>query len=130
MAVPAIKSKLRFAVIGMPVVPTDEFSRREAAGQVFAGDAHLAVALRADAVNDHVIMRDQVVMGEVFAVLDVTEKAEIGVGSRALVNFRHRLDFGVIRRDAAAHEPKRGRQPLEHVDLHDVVALRCSASAA
>ena len=50
------------AVIGMPVVPADELGRRVAAGQVFAGDTHFAVALRADGVNDRVIMGDQVVV--------------------------------------------------------------------
>ena len=68
-------------------------------------------------------MREQIVVGQVFAVFDVPEKAEAGILRDALVDFGHRLDLGMIGRDAAAHQPVGRGQAVEHVDLDGQVRL-------
>ena len=120
--------ELEVAVVGMAVVPGDELGGGPAAGQVLAGDAHAPVGLGADRVDHRVVAGEQVLVGDVGAVLDVAEEAELGVGRGLLVDAADRLDVGVVGRDAAAHEAPRGGQPVVDVDLHTGRDATCSSA--
>jgi hypothetical protein len=102
----------------MAVVPGDELGGRPRAGQVLAGNPEPAVGLGADRVDHRVVEAYEVVVREVAAELDVAEEAEAGLLRDPLERPRHRLQLGVIRRDAEPDEGPHGRrQPLDHVHL-------------
>src|SRR5690606_16624766 len=96
----------QIAIVGVGVVPADELGGRVAAGQVFAGNAHLAVGLRADRVDDGVVVAQQVGVAQVLAQLDVAVEAEARHLGDLLVDLGHRLNLGMVGRDAAAHQTK------------------------
>ncbi len=116
--------ELEVAVVGVAVVPGDELGGGPAAGQVLAGDAHAAVGLGADRVEDGVIAGQQVRVGDVRAVVDVAVEAELGMGGGLLVDAADGLDVGVVGRDAAAHEAPGGGKTVVDVDLHLEVGMR------
>jgi hypothetical protein len=116
--------ELAVAVVGMAVVPGDELGGGEAPGQVLAGDAQAPVGLGADRVDDRVVARVQVLVGDLRAVLDVPVEAELGVRGGLLVDAADGFDVGVVGRDAAAHETPRGGQAVVDVDLDVQVGVR------
>ena len=79
----------------MAVVPGDERGGGPRAGQILAGDPEPPVGLRADAVDDRVVGRDELVVREVAADLDVAEEAEARARAAILSNARETaLMFG------------------------------------
>ena len=111
------------AEVGVGVVPADELGGGVAPRQVLAGDPHPPVGAGADRVDDRVVVRLQVGVGDVPAHLHVPVEAELGVGGDLVVHAGDRLDLLVVRRDAAAHQPERGGQAVVHVDLDLEVLL-------
>jgi len=109
--------ELVVAVVRMPVVPADKLGRGVAAREVFAGDFQPAIGLRANGVDDRVIVADQIDMVDIAPVFDVAEETQPGVAGGPLVSPCHRPDFRMIWGDAAAHQPEWGRQPFEQIDL-------------
>ena len=103
-------------VVGVAVVPADEVGRGDAAGEVLAGDAETAFALRSDGVEHGVVALEQFVAGDVGAEVDVTVEPEPGSGGDLFVLPAHRLDLRVVGGHAGAHETPRGGQPVVHVD--------------
>jgi hypothetical protein len=116
--------ELEVAVVGVAVVPGDELRSGPAPGEVLAGDAHAPIGLGADRVDDRVVAGVQVVVGELRAVLDVAEEAELGVRRGLLVDAADRLDVGVVRRHSAAHQAPRRGQAVVDVDLDVQVRMR------
>ena len=114
--------ELVVGVVGMGVVPADEGGGGVAAGQLFAGDAELAVGLAADREDDRVVEPLEVLDLDVVADLDVAEEAESLAGGGFFVDPDYRLDLRVVRGDAAADEAERRRQAVEEVDLSVQVA--------
>ena len=109
--------------IGVGVVPVDELGGRVRAGQVLAGDPEVAVDAGAVGEEDRVVALLELGDGDVGADVDVAEEAELGPGRRLLVDADDRLDLRVVGRDARAHQPVGGRQPVEHVDLDGEVLV-------
>ena len=71
-------------VFGMAVVPRHQFGRRMAAGQVFAGNAEMAVGFGTDGVEHRVVVLAQFGGRDVAADLDVAQKTESGLRCDAL----------------------------------------------
>jgi hypothetical protein len=107
----------------MAVVPGDELEGRPRAGQVLARDPEPAVGLRADGVENGVVEADEVVVVQIASDLHVAEEPETRLVGDPLERARDRLQLRVIRRDAEADEPPRGRQPVDHVDLDGNVGV-------
>ncbi|MBK8230960.1 MAG: hypothetical protein IPK72_10330 [Candidatus Eisenbacteria bacterium] len=108
--------ELLLAIVGVGVVPADELGCRVAAREIFTRDAHAAVGLGADGVDDAVVVGLEVQPGEVGAIGYVAKEAEAGVLSHLLVGLDHRLDLLVVRCDAAPHQTEGGRETVVHVD--------------
>src|SRR5215218_2189441 len=115
--------ELVVGVVGVGVVPADEGGGGMAARQVLAGDAELAVGLAADREDDRVVEAFQLLHLDVVADLDVAEEAEALAGGGFFVDPDYRLDLRVVRRDAAAHQPERGGEAVEEVNLGMQVAV-------
>jgi hypothetical protein len=96
--------ELELLAVRVAVVPGDELGGRPGARQVFAGDAHAPVGLRADGVDNRVVEPDEVVVEEVAAGLDVAEEAKTGLLGDLLVGARDGLDLGMVGRDAEPDE--------------------------
>ena len=112
------------AEVRVGVVPAHELGGRVAAGQVLARDPHPPVGARAHRVDDRVVVRRQVGVGEVAPHLHVAVEAELGVGGDLVVDPGHRLDLLVVGRHPAAHQAEGRRQAVVHVDLDLEVLLR------
>jgi hypothetical protein len=105
--------------VRMRVVPIDELGGRVAAGQVLTGDSELAVGRGAVGEQDRVIALPQLLDADVITDRHVPEEAELGAGRGLLVDPDHRLDLGMVGRDARADQAEGGRQLVEHVHLDD-----------
>jgi len=108
--------ELQIAIVRVGVVPADELRRGMAARQILTRDIHAAVGLRADGIHDRVVAPGEIVVRDVLAEGDVPEEAEAGMLGDAVVDLRDRFDLLVVGRHAAAHQPERCGQALEHVD--------------
>ena len=75
--------ELELLEVGVAVVPGDELGGRPRAGQVLAGDPEPPVGLRADRVDDRVVEREQLLVRDVAADLDVAEEAEARAARRS-----------------------------------------------
>ena len=102
--------------VWMGVVPADEVDRGDAAGQLFARDVQRSIRLRADRVDDRVVLLGQFGRADVLAHHDVAEEPEALVVGDLLELLADRLDLGVVGRDPGAHQTPRRREHLEHVD--------------
>ena len=98
------------------VVPADEIDRGDAAGQLFAGDVQRPIRLRANRVDDRVVLLGQFGRADVLAHHDVAEEPEALVLGDILELLADRLDLGVVGSDPGAHQTPRRREHLEHVD--------------
>ena len=110
--------------VRMSVVPADEIDRRDAAGQLFAGDVQRPIRLRADRVDHRVVVLGKFGRADVLAHRDVAEEAEPRVLGGLLELLADRLDLGVVGRDPGAHQTPRRRQHLQHVDGDVDVVVR------
>jgi hypothetical protein len=90
--------------------------RRVAAFEILAGDAHLAVGLGADGVDDLVVVAPELVAVEVAPDVYVAEEPHPWVLRRAVEDAHDGLDLLVVRRDAVANEPEGRWQAIEEVD--------------
>ena len=106
------------------VVPADEVDGRDAAGQVLARNAQRPVGLRADGVDHRVVALGQLGGLHMVADHDVAEEPEPRIQRGLLELGADRLDLRMVRRDAGANQPPRGRQHLQHVDAHVSVVGR------
>ena len=113
-----LRSELIVAKIGVGVVPGHELGGGKAALQIFAGDVELPVRLRPDCVDDLVVVRFQVGMGNVVTELYIAEVAHAAVLNRAFIDARHGLYLLVIRSHPVAHEAVGSGQPVEYIDRH------------
>ena len=102
--------------VRMPAVPVDEVGRREAAGQVLAGDAQPAVPHRAGRVHHRVVAGQQVLAGHVGAQVHAADEVHAVVLKHAAQVLGDRLDRLVVGRDTVADQAVRGRQPVDDVD--------------
>ncbi len=109
--------------VGVAVVPRDELRGGEAALEVLAGNAEVAVARRAHGVHDGVVVAAQVVVGEVAAELHVPEEAHARVLQDLLVEARDALDLLVVGGDAVADEAVGRGEAVEDVHADGQVAL-------
>ena len=111
------KIELTVTVIGMAVVPADEFGCRVAAFQVLAGNTHTLVRLCPGRVQDLMVMSPEVRQIYLLAKFDESVEAELWMGGDLSKDPGHRLDLVVIRSDAGADQAVGCRQALEHVDF-------------
>ena len=114
---------LQVAVVGMPVVPADENGRRIAAGQVFARNTQPAIGFGPGRKQDLVIVAEHLVEEHVLTERDVAEESEARPAGDLLVLADDGLDLLMVGGHAAAHQPIRGRQPVEHIDADGHVFL-------
>ena len=108
--------ELEPGVVGMAVVPGDEFGRGPAARQVLARDSERLVGLCAGGVDDGGVVLHQLGVRDVHADLDVAEEAAAAPEGLAVECLVQALDLLVVRRHAAAQQSPRGGQALEEVD--------------
>ena len=87
-----VEIKLHIAIIGMAVVPTDERCGRGTADEFFARDAHFAVRLGADGVNNLIVVCQQLIVRNVLTDGHIAKKAHAWVGHEFVVDTRHTLD--------------------------------------
>ena len=109
--------------VGVPAVPGDELGRRDAAGQVLAGDVETLVAAGAERVDHRVHAAPQLVGGQVLADRHVAVEPHAGLLQRPLQGVADRADRRVVGRDAVADQPERHRQPVQHGHVDRHVAL-------
>ena len=111
------RSNSRSVWSGWPLYqPTNSVAACEP-GRSSPGMPERPVDGRAGRVDDRVVVREQLLAGDVLAELDVAEEAEARVRGGLLVDAGDGLDLRVVGGDAGAHEPPRRGQALEHVDL-------------
>ena len=110
--------------VGVAVVPGDELGRGMAAPKVLARDSEPTVRLRAEGVDDVVVVPAQVRPIQVPAHGHVAEEAHVGLRRDPVVLRGDLLDRRMVRRDALPHQPVRRGQAVEHVDpdLEAVIA--------
>ena len=104
--------------VRMRVVPAHEIDGGDAARQVLTGNVQRFVGLRADGVDDCVVLLGEFGGLHVFAHRHIAEEAEPGVSGGLFELFANRLDLRVVGGDAGAHQPPGRRQHLQHVDGH------------
>ncbi len=104
-------------VVGMPVVPGNEFRCSVRAGQVLARDLEVPVTGRADRVDDRVVVGEQFVVRDVGAHLDVEVALGVLVSDGAAEQVADRLGALVIRCHTGPDETERRREAIEDVDL-------------
>lgn len=104
--------------VGVAVVPGDEVGGTVAAVEVDAGDVQCAVRVGSGGEDDGVVEATQVVEVDVGAVVDVAEQANLRLVEHLVQGGDDALDAWVVRGNAVANEPERGRHPLEEVDAH------------
>ena len=119
---PSAKRSMRG--VGVAAVPGDELGGREAAGQVLAGDAEPAVDRGAAGEDDRVVVLRAGPRGSGRCRPRRCRGTVRPAPRRSCAARRDRLDLGVVRGDAVAHQPVRARQPVEHVDLRRAVRAR------
>ena len=112
------------AVVGVAIVPADQFGRGVAAGEALTGDAQGAVGAGAEGVDHGVVVRPQLRGRHVTPELDVADEVERRMARDAVEHPRHRLDLGVVGCHAATHQSLR--------DLYEVSVpeLDCLAQTA
>jgi hypothetical protein len=109
--------ELQVLEVGVAVVPGHEGGSGPRARQVLARDSQAPVRLGPEGVDDAVVERHQLLVGDVAPDLDVAEEPEAGCGRDLLEGARDGLDLGVVGGDAEADEPPGRGQPLEQVEL-------------
>ena len=113
--------------VGMTVVPAHELGGGVAARKVFAGNAQVTIGLRAHGVDHRFVMTAQLRGRDVVAHVHVAEETEPRLRRDPFEHPGHRLDLRVIGGHAAAHQAKRRRQPVEHVDVKSGLQQRSAA---
>src|ERR1700716_1944732 len=98
-----------------PVVPADHVGSREGSVQRFARNAHRAIALATDRVDDLVVTGAQVIDREVSAEFHVAKETHTWISGHLLIGGGDGLDLLMIRCHAAAAQSGRRRQPIEHI---------------
>ena len=106
----------------MTVVPGDEVGGAEAAVQLDAGDVQRGVVDGPGGEDHGVVVALQVLTGEVGAVVDVADEADLPALHDFVQGLDDPLDARVVRSHTVADEPEGGRVAVEEVDLH-VLAL-------
>ena len=91
-------------------------SRGDAASQLFARDVQRPIRLRANRVDDRVVLLGQFGRTDVLAHHDIAEEPEALVLGDILELLADRLDLRVVGSDPGAHQTPRRREHLEHVD--------------
>ena len=88
------------------------------AGQIFAGNAHAAVRLRAASKHHGVVSGAQLGDRDVSADLHVAEEIETGCAGDAVVHQDRLLELRMVRSNSTSDETERRRQALDHVHPH------------
>ena len=117
------RSKLQVPIVGMAVVPGDEFGGGVAALQILAGDAHAPVGLGARRVDDLVIVTPEIRRREIPAELDAAEEPKARMCGHLVEGRGDGLDLLVIGGHAGAHQAVRRGHAVEEIDLDDVGLL-------
>lgn len=102
--------------VGVAVVPGHEVGGAVAAVEVDAGDGQCPVGVGAGGEDHRVVEPLQVFEGEVGAVVEVAEEADLRLVEDLVQGGDDALDAGVVRCDAVADEAERGRHAFEQVD--------------
>ena len=108
--------ELEVAVIGVPVVPRDEFGGRMAPDQIFPRDTHAPVGLGAGGEGHGMIELAQFLDREVAADFDVAEEPDVGAGGDFVEAPGHGLDLFVVGGHAEADQAVGNRQAFEQID--------------
>src|ERR1700722_3472633 len=102
-------------MVRVPVVPADQVGGREGPDQTFTRNAHRAIALATDRVDDLVVTGAQVLDREVSAEFHVAKETHTWISGHLLIGGGDGLDLLMIRCNAAANQSERRRQPIEHI---------------
>ncbi|SHP77414.1 Uncharacterised protein [Mycobacteroides abscessus subsp. abscessus] len=105
-------------VVGMRVDPRDHLGSGGIARQLDPRDVQTTVRGRTDGVDHRVVMRQQFLVGDVLAHLDVQEELEVGLCGHRVEQLGHPLGLLVVWGHPCTHQTIWSRQPFEHVDLH------------
>src|SRR6185503_3509942 len=100
-------------MVRVAVVPTNQVRGREGSIQGFARNAHRAIALATDCVDDLVVTGAQVLDRDVSAEFHVAKETHTRVRGHLLVDGGDGLDLLMIRSDASANQAEWRRQPIE-----------------
>ena len=107
--------------IGMAVDPGHQLGGGAGARHVHAVDVQPAVVGRADRVDDGVVVRQQIVVTQMLADLDVEEEPEFAPTGDPVEQRGDPLGGLVVRCHPGAHQSVRGGQLLEDIDPHAVL---------
>src|SRR5262245_66352858 len=91
---------------------------------MLTGDAKRAVALGSDRVDHRMVVAEQFLPIKVTADEDVAKESYARLRGDLLVDPGNRLDFLMIRRDAAAYQSKGSGEPIDEVDFDSGVLLQ------
>ena len=113
----------RTRYVGVAVVPGDEVGCAVAAIEVDAGDVQCAVGVCAGGEDDGVVEAAEIIQGDVGAVVDVAEEADLRLVEDLVQGGDDALDAGVVGGNAVADEAEGRRHAFEEVDAHVCVGL-------
>ena len=102
--------------VGVAVVPGDELRGAVGTVEVDAGQVHQPVVGGTGGEDDRVVEAAQVVEGDVGAVVDVAEQADLRLVEDLVQGGDDALDARVVGCDAVADEAERRGHPLVEVD--------------
>ena len=102
--------------IGMAIVPADEFGRADHSGQIFPGNAKLAVMRGAGRQDHGIVKMEQLIDRDVAADLDVADEFDPAAFGSLVIAFRHLLERLMIRRDPEPDQTVRHRIAVNNVD--------------
>ena len=108
--------------VRVPVVPGDEVGGAVGPLEPDAGDVQVRVLDGAGGEDHGVVEGAEVVQGQVAAVGDVAEEADVAAVQHLVQRVDDALDPRVVRGDAVADQAVRGRVRLEEVDADLEVA--------
>jgi len=87
----------------MAVIPGHEVGRGVAARQILARDVHAAVSLRARGIDDLMVVRLQLIHGQMLANFDVAIETNMRIGGCLVKDCSHGFDLLMIGSHTGAH---------------------------
>ena len=104
------------AVVGMTIVPADQFGGRVTAAKLFARNVEMAIGAGADGVDHRVVVLPQFGGADIATHFDVADEPGRTMSGDPLEHPGHRLDLGMVGGHAAADQSERRGQSVEQVD--------------
>lgn len=109
------------SIIRVAVIPANELGSGVAAQQILSGNSKCSIGLGAASEHDGVVGLTQLIDGDITANGDIREKGVFRRFRDLLVDEDRLLQFRVVGRNAAAHQPKGDWEALEHINKDRVL---------